>query len=117
MATKRHIQAGGAARKTHPTDSRCHHHRCPHHASDRQDVPPTVGTPEGRLQRVEQELAELPGRTKKDIEAVEAAIDEKLAALDATGKAFAVRDIYCALGGIGIGMVGTLLSLIAQLSS
>jgi len=78
-------------------------------------LPPTVGTPESRLLRVEQELAELPGKTKKEIEAVEAAIDEKLAEFDATGKGFAVRDIYWTLGGIGIGMLGTVLSLIAQL--
>jgi hypothetical protein len=78
-------------------------------------LPSPDWTLEDRLQRVEQTLAELPGRTKKEIGAVEAAIDEKLAELDATGKGFAVKDIYWALGGIGIGMLGTVLSLIAQL--
>jgi len=79
-------------------------------------LPPPGSTPEDRLLRVEQELAELPGRVNKDIEAVEAAIDEKLAEFDSAGKGFAVKDIYWALGGIGIGMVGTLVSLIPQLS-
>ena len=74
-------------------------------------LPPTVGTPESRLLRVEQDLAELPGQTKKQIEAIEAAIDEKLAEFDATGKGFAVRDIYWALGGIGLQVVGYVLSL------
>jgi hypothetical protein len=78
-------------------------------------LPPTVGTPESRLLRVEQQLAELPGQTKKQIEAIEAAIDEKLAEFDATGKGFAVRDIYWTLGGIGLQVVGYVLSLISQL--
>jgi hypothetical protein len=69
-----------------------------------------------RLLRVEQQLAELPGRTKKETETVEAAIDEKLAEFDAAEKGFAVRDIYWALSGIGVGMLGNVLSLIAQLS-
>lgn len=63
--------------------------------------PPPGSPPEDRLLRVEQTLAELPGRTKKEIEAVEAAIDKKLAEFDATGKGFAVKDIYWALAASG----------------
>jgi hypothetical protein len=43
----------------------------------------TADPPEVRLDRIEQELAQLASRTREDIEA---GIDEKLAALDATGK-------------------------------
>jgi hypothetical protein len=72
------------------------------------------GTLDERLQRVENELSELPGKTKK---AIENAIDEKLAEFDATGRGFAVKDIYWALGGIGLGAFGNALSLVDKLST
>lgn len=74
------------------------------------------GETEERLDRIEDNLATLPGQIKKEIKAVEAAMDEKLAEFDATGKGIAVKDIYWALGGIGIQVVGYVLSLIGQLS-
>lgn len=77
----------------------------------------TADPPEVRLDRIEQEVAQLASRTKEDIEAVETGIDEKLAALDANGKAFAVKDIYWALGGILIQITGYLVRLHAQLTS
>ena len=52
--------------------------------------------------------------TKK---AIENAIDEKLAEFDATGRGFAVKDIYWALGGIGLRAFGNALSLVDKLST
>jgi hypothetical protein len=74
------------------------------------------GTHEERLHRVENEVATLLGQVGQVNEATKAAIDEKLAEFDAAGKGFAVKDIYFALGGIGIGALGNLLSLVDKLS-
>lgn len=71
------------------------------------------GTPEKRLEDVENEISQLPGKTKKQIDA---AMDERLARIESETKALDVKEIIPALIGIGIGFVGTLLQLIAQIS-
>lgn len=70
-----------------------------------------------RLLNIEKRLDDLPDQIDIKIQAVEAAVDQKLAALDETGKAFAVKDIYWALRGIAVQVLGYALSLYAQLSS
>ena len=73
--------------------------------------------PENRLLNIEKRLDDLPGQIDTKIQAAEAAMDERLAELDASGKSFAVKDIYWALRGIGIQVLGYLVSLWIQLSS
>ena len=70
-------------------------------------------TPE-RLSRIENTLSELPGKLN---EATEAAINEAISEFDADRKAFALKDIYWALGGLGVQVVGYVLSLVSQLCS
>jgi hypothetical protein len=70
------------------------------------------GEPDERLSRIENTLSELPGKFNT---ATEAAITEALAEFDATGKGIAVKDIYWALRGIGVQVLGYALSLYDQL--
>ena len=64
------------------------------------------GSRDERLFRLEQEVSALiAGDQMRNV------VDEKLADFDAEGKAFAVRDIWWALGGIMIGVVGLVLQL------
>lgn len=72
--------------------------------------------PENRLLNIEKRLDELPGRIDREIQAVEAAVNDKLAALDETGKPPDIKDIYLAVVGIGIQVLGYVVSLWVQLS-
>lgn len=94
--------------------------RAPYEASVNLTVTPSLsvtasvnlaqtGTVEERLHRAENALATLPGQVDKTIEA---ALDAKLAELDAMRKAFDVQDIYVALAGIAMTALGVLLGII-----
>jgi len=71
-----------------------------------------TGTFEERLRRAENDLATLPGQVDQ---AILAALDEKLAELDAIGKAFAAKDTAAAFVGICVTAVGVLLVLVDML--
>jgi hypothetical protein len=71
------------------------------------------GTREERLHRVENQLARLPGQVAKDINA---AIGSALEEHKAQGKVFGVKDKSVALAGLVIGIIGTVLRLLDQLS-
>jgi hypothetical protein len=77
-------------------------------------------TPEQRLEDVEKRLKDvektLAGVRGDTTEEITSAVRKSLAEFDAKLKAFTVEDIYPALTGIGIGIVGTFLVLIAQIT-
>jgi hypothetical protein len=73
-----------------------------------------------RLLNIEKQLAEMPGQIYGEIDAVEAAFDEKLAALEEAVKTHdttATWPIWLTLGGLGVEVIGYIVSLIGQLSS
>jgi len=73
--------------------------------------------PDNRLLNIEKRLDKLPGQIDKKIQSVEAAMDAKLAALDdETGEPPDISDIYWALRGLVIQVLGYFVSLGVQLS-
>jgi hypothetical protein len=70
------------------------------------------GTPEERLSRIENTLSELPGKLN---EATENAIGDAISQFDSEQKAFAVKDLYWALGGLAIQVIGYVMSLFGLL--